>query len=406
VSNSPGSFPPHSPRRQRSSEERKARSARNSGRNALLEAAKIAGGGILGIALALVILKVGLKSGWFGAGQDDPANLGSSMPQSNRIERFPSLQNPPKPRRKHPAPSAEALADVKAEIDAAFADQLSAELTPEEKRNLARKIIRLAGDAGDRPEERFALLVKAAELSIEAGDLPFMESTAATLGAEYAIDQHELTENWLREFAELADEAPEIEALVAHAKLAISRAVAEDRYDDALALADATLAACQRPAGEKVREFVREGRDRIARLRDGWPLYQDARHTLQTAPDDPEANFIAGRWLCLEKDAWNGGLVFLAKGGDHPLAEAAREDRGVSSGPASPEVSLKIADRWFELAMAEEANRGCLGRAFHWYRSAQGALDGEQATHVEQRLDLIFQEAAIRGLMPEGGGVN
>jgi hypothetical protein len=369
----------------------------------LVEVAKIAGGGVIGILLALAILKFGLQRTWFGAADEatpdaDAGQAAFAEAQQRARRSFARTPNP-RPRPKHPAPAAEVKVQLQAEIDAAFAEQISRELPDDQQRNLARRMVQLADEARDRPDERFMLLVKAAELAIDAGDLHQVSFVIGVLDGEYQIDANQLTETWLLRFAESADEAHEIEALAANARPVIDRALAEDRYDNALTLAEATLTACQRPAGEKQRRFVQQGRDRIARIRDGWPEYQAARTTLIAAPEDPQANFIAGRWLCLEKDAWNGGLLYLAKGGEHPLAEAARLDRAVASGPVQPERSLEIADCWFDLAMADEAHRGCLGRAYFWYQSAQGALSGEQATHADQRLDAIFQEAAARGLV-------
>jgi hypothetical protein len=358
----------------------------------------------LGIGLALIILKLGFSAGWFGRAESDEdiADLSSTQRGWSDRSSFTTLSPPPAPRRKHAAPSAKVVQKLRAEIDATFSGQLSGELPDEQKRDLARQIVKLADDARDLPDDRFCLLLKAGELAAESGDLVGMDSVVATLDGEYEIETSQLIERWLHRFAEVADEPQEIEILVAHARLAIDRAVAEDRYDDALALADASVAACRRPAGEKQRHYVEQGRERIARLRNGWPEYQEARRKLQTAPDDPEANFTVGRWLCLERDAWSSGLLYLAKGGEHPLAEAARLDRAVASASVQPEKSLEIADRWYDLAMADEADRGCLGRAFHWYRSAQGMLAGEDATHVEQRLAAIFQEAALRGMIPAG----
>ena len=40
---------------------------------------------------------------------------------------------------------------------------------------------------------------------------------------------------------------------------------------------------------------------------------QEAMETLKGKPDDPEANLIAGKYLCLAKGDWPNGLPMLAK---------------------------------------------------------------------------------------------
>lgn len=369
------------------------------------ELVKIVGGGVVGIALALAFLKYGWKHAWFDRDAPPPVTEEvSSLPSpanlsTDALDPAP-LPSAPRRREKQPLPSPEAQVRIRREIDALFAEQLSRALSAEPQQKLATQIYELADQTRSQPDDRFVLLSTAAELAVEAGDLPLMTSLTNVLGAEYAYDAAEAQESFLRQYAARADDPAEIRLLVQHVKAAIAEALAEDRYDAALALADATLAACERPAGAEVRPLVQFGRDRLALMLSRWPAYQAARQTLKTAPDDAAANLVAGRWLCLEKGQWKRGLAHLARAGDHPLADAARHDRAASMLP-TPDAAqaLKLADRWYDLGMQDEADRGFLAVAYYWYSHSHAALTGEDAPRVQHRQDAIAQDLEARRLL-------
>ncbi|MBW3596477.1 MAG: hypothetical protein KY475_04285 [Planctomycetes bacterium] len=366
--------------------------------NLAVEAAKIIGGGVLGIVIALAILKYGMKVSWLNESIDDNGPPVAIQDRSRSSESSQTASS--RPRRKHDAPSPEKQAEIRADIDAIFAKQLSGQLSDEQKSEVALRLAQLADEAEDSPEERFVLLRKAAELAVEAGDLDRMTALVQEMAGEFDFDPLAARAAFLKQFAGEADEAEELDSLVLHAKLTIDDARAMDRYELAVALAEATRVACRRPEGAKHREYVEEGCERLAITARRWKEYQDARKTLETTPEDPAANLTAGRWLCLEKGQWKQGLASLAQAGNHPLAEAARRDRAVAALPVeSPAQMVEVADQWFDAALADEEDHGFLGRAHFWYTRAQPLLSGEQATHVENRLDNIFAYPAARHVL-------
>lgn len=371
--------------------------------NLAAEAVKIVGGGVLGIAIALAILKYGLQVAWLNEPRPTPA-VTAERKAPAEVSRESTAGKPPaqqsvspvlRPRARQPLPSAEAQAAIRRDIDDIFAEQLRRELSAEAKQSLALQVAKLADEARDRPEERFVLLRKAAELAVEGGDLSRMAALVDEMAGEFTFDPLAAKAAFLRQFASRADEANEVESLVLAAKLAIDEARSADRYDIALPLAEATLAACRRPAGQKHLAYVQQGCEVLATTQQRWNDYQDAKAILAHAPGDPAANLTAGRWFCLEKGEWSRGLVHLAQGGAHPLADAARRDQAVAAlSLDNAHQARETADRWYDVALADEGDRGFLARAHFWYTRAQSGLSGEAAAHVEARLDDILRYAA------------
>lgn len=48
--------------------------------------------------------------------------------------------------------------------------------------------------------------------------------------------------------------------------------------------------------------------------------------TLETSPDDPQANFLVGQWLGVFEDDWKAALPRLAKGSDPQWRTAAEAE--------------------------------------------------------------------------------
>jgi len=371
-----------------------------------VEVLKIVGGGVLGITLALGFLKFVGKHPWFEGAQPSaaapsarntsPLTSTYTADGSDSAASLSSLRW----RGRQPVPSSETQAKIQSEIKAIFDNRLSGDISAELKRKLATQLYDLADQTRHQLDERFVLLSTAAELATEAGDLSLMTSLTNILGAEYEYDAQEAQIALLIRFATQADTVAEIRRLVPYVKEAIADALAEDRYDAALALADATLVACQRPAGADLLPLAQFGRDRIAQMRDRWPAYQDARQVLESFPNDAAANLIAGRWLCLEKGQWKQGLAHLARAGDHPLADAARRDQAASLLPAADAVlARQLADRWYDLALRDDSDRGFLALAYDWYTHAQGAFSTEEEASIQTRMNAIAQDLEARRLL-------
>jgi len=71
---------------------------------------------------------------------------------------------------------------------------------------------------------------------------------------------------------------------------------------------------------------------------------KQANTTLAKKPDDPEANFTAGKYLCLVKGDWDKGLPLLAKGSDAKLKELAQKEL---AGPKDAAEQAAVGDGWW-----------------------------------------------------------
>jgi len=241
--------------------------------------------------------------------------------------------------------------------------------TPREKLDLAGRLRGLAGET-QKPVERFVLRYKAMELAREGGDAALMLDVVEAIAAEFDVDALGVKQSVLLSFARDATDRRSIGSLVKSGMPVVDEAVAEHRYDAALAITEAMYAACLRPAGVEYRKQVYDHRRALTELGEAREQFLGAVKKLETNPEDAEAHLLVGRWYCLREGDWERGLPHLTKGSDAGLRAAAENDL---AGPTDPDPQIAVADAWWDLAQSadEQDKLPLLGRAGYWYRQAE-----------------------------------
>ena len=120
---------------------------------------------------------------------------------------------------------------------------------------------------------------------------------------------------------------------------------------------------------EVVREIVARNKE-IEAAAEAFADARKALAALSKTPDDPDANALAGKYLCRFKGEWERGLAMLMRGSDPTWKSLAERDR---KGPTSPEEQARLGDDWWELSEAEKAEptkRRLQLRAASWYLQA------------------------------------
>jgi len=76
--------------------------------------------------------------------------------------------------------------------------------------------------------------------------------------------------------------------------------------------------------------------------------YQAGREFIGQAPNDGEANWNIGFYLCHFRRDWEEGLPFLAKGGRTGVRDTSRQELDAGQSPL-PDEKKTIADMWWKL---------------------------------------------------------
>ena len=162
-----------------------------------------------------------------------------------------------------------------------------------------------------------------------------------------------------------------------------------DQYDAAIELGTLARNKIRKPADPTVLKRIAAAIRMIGERKVEYAKTESARAALKTDPDDPAANALVGRFLCIYKGDWNTGLPMLARANGNPLKEIAGQD---VANPADVGARVKLADAWFDRATAEpvlSAKQAFLGRAKTWYNRALPDLGGLERARAEKRIEQI-----------------
>jgi formylglycine-generating enzyme required for sulfatase activity len=279
--------------------------------------------------------------------------------------------------------------------------------TPADKLKLVKELFD-AASRSEKPDEEFVLMRRAMELSGEAGDAVLMCQVVDAVGEAFQIDAGTVKEKVLLKFAETANDVARIKSLIQACREESQAALTDDRYVQALDLATLAYRMSQKTQARDFRKESHEWRIEVERLQQRWVKIEEALIALQHTPEDAAANLAVGRWWCFERNRWQRGLPYLAKGSATELAALAKAELEFArlSLPAPPSTAtrpetpvatpeqpaptpLSLADRWWELGqeLLGKEREAFLLRAGMWYRQAQAGLDsGIVRTKVDKRL--------------------
>lgn len=294
-----------------------------------------------------------------------------------RLPRTPLVFGQPVALARAAAPGEKSLKEVaerlKDRIDLDVSKRPRGEQLTAARKFLDRGRLALAASA-----ERYLLLEKARTVAVGIGDPDVALDAAEELASDFDLDAAGL-------------QARTIEALLPAAGLtavatATSRAlpllddlVAADRYDLAVGIGEALKNAAKAPS-----PATRELGSRLAQaqaMRQRYEGLAAVRERHKKAPDDPKANLALGRFLCLQKNAWEQGLPLLARGDDKALKKLACRELAA---PDGAKARLELAEAWRKAAgdVPEEDRPTMLRRAIHWERLHAillGGADREEA---------------------------
>jgi hypothetical protein len=331
--------------------------------------------------------ELSLPPGGWNVPADGQLYVGSndSSFRLTRIDLAPiALPRPPvaEPVDRSPVPDDEALAAARQTVQEAFKEDFAAAKTADEKAALAEQLLTQAGDDGESPAARHVLLSEARDLAIDAGRPELVGDALDALIEQFEVDglalQHEAYTAVAKKYKPEEGDTEFSTRLLELAEVALLI----ERLDVAAALA--TLARTETLDAD-LKKLAETASARIRRLEKEQAAIAVARATLAQSPDDPAANLVVGRYLCLLLDDWEQGLTHLALGGDDPLAVLARQDQ---TEPTESAEIVALADGWWNWAeQAEAADREPgRARARVWYQLAVDDLAGVEQKRVQTRL--------------------
>ena len=270
--------------------------------------------------------------------------------------------------------------------------------TPQKRLSLANDLL-AASEKADGPVERIGMLCMAMDLAKKDGNARLIIDVIQWTDLDFKIDALQLKAKSLMEVAASIEEQKGdklaarriIRAVIKENPSVLDEAIASERYQLGIKLAEAVVRAAESPliSFELLGKARRQLR-RIQQYYDDWQKVEQALATLKTNPRDGDANLVVGLWRWVWKRDWATALPYLAKADDDQLKAAAV---GELDAPRSAGDQLQLADAWLDVAGGgrSETKDGALYRATYWYiKVEEGQSDdlcekaGGQLARVEK----------------------
>lgn len=317
-----------------------------------------------------------------------PASTSSPMPVSpppSVAEENPlPAAAPPTITERRPVPPAEELQAAEKQVREIFRKEFENATRPDAKAELAKTLATQAQQTRDKPADHYALLKLSADLAAEAGDADQVQKLLGTLSDAYELDLSKVA----AVVAELGKNARN-DARTKAVEVALEyadAALAEEHFETATQLANLGMSIVSKLRETDLRKTVKDQQDQIKSLQKQSQAATAAAETLKENPDDPAANLIRGKYLCLVKQDWDAGLPLLAKSSQADLKAAAEKELAADK---KPEDKSALGDAWMAVAKTAPADDrgGYESRAQFWFKDALDEVAGLAKAYVERRLN-------------------
>lgn len=293
---------------------------------------------------------------------------------------------------KLPVPDDAALTEAGKILRELYGPQYEAAKTAASKQALAKELYHVGTKTANDLPGQYAILTTARRVALEAGDLALALQAIDQLDNTFRIDCLSMKAEAIGQLVNDAG-AKDTARTAAGAALAVAKeALAAGEVETADRLVHLALVAGRRVRDPQLRRNTETLRDAVAELRHACEAAKAARTTLESKPDDPDANLAAGQFACFVQGDWPRGLPMLALGSDAGLKELAIQELNP---PTTAAEQVQLADGWWNLAATEKGlvQRNLLARAGVWYRKALPSESGLARVKIEKRLAEIPSDA-------------
>lgn len=315
---------------------------------------------------------------------------------------------------KAPPPPRDDVTAAQTQMQADRAEQLAAATTPDQKGQLAARMLGESLGETDAAKQ-LALLREAQSLAAASGNSTLCLSLCEETERQFDVDESARKLVVLRQIAENAED-DDLRWTVARDMIVQANAALEahelnaardfyaaaDEVMDRIKTQPATLDAEERKFALTNAALPKPARDfrpiaplaakakPVADALADWKDADEQKQRLATSPDAATAHLRLGKFLCFTKGDWDEGLPHLTQGSNKSLAGVAESE---AAGAADAAAKAALGDQWHDLAASsaldEREKQAVLRRAKYWYQQALPELIGPPRDRVQGRLEQI-----------------
>lgn len=266
-----------------------------------------------------------------------------------------------------------------------YKDKYAAARKPPQMLALAQELMTKARETRDDPVARYALLQESRRLAADGCGVRVALLAVTELENAYDVDVHALEFESLSACAKSPLTAIQRSELAEIALERVSNLVQQDLYPQALQCLTLARTNANRSKDTELTKRINARLKAVHATQKEFDAAAEAEKILNQDPDNPEANFTKGRFLCFTKDQWDDGLPLLAKGSDDVIQAAARLDL---TQPTQAAEQATVGDGWWDAAenVTPALRLALQARAVFWYRMAATQVTGLQRDRLDIRI--------------------
>ena len=295
---------------------------------------------------------------------------------------------PDVPKAKLPIPSEDSQKESVTLIRDIYKADCEKAKSPEQKLELANKLVQLGVQTEGDASGKFVLIRIARDLAIQSGDLSLTLQSIDTMAKSFQIDSAAMKLQALTQIEKSASTPAGHKELAASIGPLIDESVTADNYSAAKQFAELAISAGRNSNDSAVLKTAVVRRKEIEQIAASYAEVEKAVTKLMTTPLDPAANLVVGKFRCFNKGNWEGGLPLLALGDDAVLKGLAEKELVP---PTTAIARMTLGDGWWAVSESEAGavKSRIQSRAAHWYKQALPELVGLPKAKAEKRLTEI-----------------
>ncbi|MDG2409619.1 MAG: hypothetical protein P8M53_11475, partial [Pirellulales bacterium] len=296
---------------------------------------------------------------------------------------------------RHPIPSQEQQEEIRKLIRDAY-------VAPE-----GDQLLKDALDNTDL-DQQYVLLNEAGRLFVDELDVNSALKTAKILSQRFAKDRLAIQYKIIKAISKKSRKKggdTTFSKLLKTAPSIAEELIIANKFEQAIDAYEIALDAARKNENKKMRSKIQNKITEAKKLRMAHQNILEHLETLQESPGDPESNYRVGSYYCFERNLWQRGLPYLARGNDEKISSLAKLEL---NNPTKPSEILDVADQWWELAEKQKKTPQAQMklRAKQWYATIFPELQGLGRQKILRRLTegksdaiYIFRDPEIRRKM-------
>jgi hypothetical protein len=276
-----------------------------------------------------------------------------------------------------------------------------AQKTPEKMKALAAKLLKKSNESKDNRAQCYVLLKEARELAAKAGDALAAIEAVEQMAETFQVDRLALRKAAVADSAKAARTPEDARSVTQGYLCLLEDAASESDYEWAkkvLTAASATSKTARDAAlSAAIRDLAKDVADAL-KLSSGA---KSAETTLAARPADREANLRAGKFSCVFKNDWMGGLRRIEKGTDSVLAKLALDDL---ADPVDAASRIALGNAWWAFADKASGPEKLTWRlrGARWLAEALAGVGEVERDELIQRMEKLEPEVPCARLCWHG----